>query len=238
MPEGICLNSEAINLLLFHNLIVLFSNRAHPAAQVQSSFLYKRRSWGDDRHFFYKYLVELIFVSRRGPVYLHILLNPHSYHHVRGNCSLQQNLDKDNKHPFWTGLKLENYYFFTFTFSRPEVRKLLLFYVFTFSRPEVRKLFRIYVFTFSRPEVRKLFRIYVFTFSRPEVRKLFRIYFFTFSRPEVRKLFRIYVFTFSRLWSWKSIPYFDGVVQDCSNSSELLIHWSYCSIALRLRNME
>ena len=38
-----------------------------------------------------------------------------------------------------TGLKLENYYFFTFTFSRPEVRKLLLFYVFTFSRPEVRK---------------------------------------------------------------------------------------------------
>ena len=54
---------------------------------------------------------------------------------------------------------LENYYFFTFTFSRPEVRKLLLFYVFTFSRPEVRKLFRIYVFTFSRPEVGKLFHI-------------------------------------------------------------------------------
>ena len=90
-----------------------------------------------------------------------------------------------------TGLKLENYYFFTFTFSRPEVRKLLLFYVFTFSRPEVRKLFRIYVFTFSRPEVRKLFRIYFFTFSRPEVRKLFRIYVFTFSRPEVGKLFHI-----------------------------------------------
>ena len=42
-----------------------------------------------------------------------------------------------------TGLKLENYYFFTFTFSRPEVRKLLLFYVFTFSRPEVGKLFHI-----------------------------------------------------------------------------------------------
>ena len=90
-----------------------------------------------------------------------------------------------------TGLKLENYYFFTFTFSRPEVRKLLLFYVFTFSRPEVRKLFRIYVFTFSRPEVRKLFRIYFFTFSRPEARKLFRIYVFTFSRPEVGKLFHI-----------------------------------------------
>ena len=68
-----------------------------------------------------------------------------------------------------TGLKLENYYFFTFTFSRPEVRKLFRIYVFTFSRPEVRKLFRIYFFTFSRPEVRKLFRIYVFTFSRPEV---------------------------------------------------------------------
>ena len=58
-----------------------------------------------------------------------------------------------------TGLKLENYYFFTFTFSRPEVRKLLLFYVFTFSRPEVRKLFRIYFFTFSPPEVGKLFHI-------------------------------------------------------------------------------
>ena len=103
-----------------------------------------------------------------------------------------------------TGLKLENYYFFTFTFSRPEVRKL----------------FRIYVFTFSRPEVRKLFRIYFFTFSRPEVGKLFLIHFFTFSRPEVGKLFRIYVFTFST-WSWKIIPYFDGLVQDCSNSSEL-----------------
>ena len=93
-----------------------------------------------------------------------------------------------------TGLKLENYYFFTFTFSRPEVRKLLLFYVFTFSRPEVRKLFRIYFFTFSRPEVRKLFRIYFFTFSRPEVRKLFRIYVFIFSRPEVGKLFRTFSF--------------------------------------------
>ena len=97
-----------------------------------------------------------------------------------------------------TGLKLENYYFFTFTFSRPEVRKLLLFYVFTFSRPEVRKLLLFYVFTFSRPEVRKLLLFYVFTFSRPEVRKLFRIYVFTFSRPEVRKLLLFYVFTFSR----------------------------------------
>ena len=100
-------------------------------------------------------------------------------------------LSFNEKDHFRTGLKLENYYFFTFTFSRPEVRKLLLFYVFTFSRPEVRKLFRIYVFTFSRPEVGKLFRIYVFTFSRPEVRKLFRIYVFTFSRPEVGKLFHI-----------------------------------------------
>ena len=63
---------------------------------------------------------------------------------------------------FVTGLKLENYYFFTFTFSRPEVRKLLLFYFFIFSRPEVWKLFRIYVFTFSRPEVGKLFRTFSF----------------------------------------------------------------------------
>ena len=46
------------------------------------------------------------------------------------------------------------------------------------------------------------------------------------------------LFHFFSTWSWKTIPYFDGVVQDCSNSSELLIHWSYCSIALRLRNME
>ena len=74
-----------------------------------------------------------------------------------------------------TGLKLENYNFFTFTFSRPEVRKLLLFYVFTFSRPEVRKLLLFYVFTFSRPEVRKLLLFYVFIFSRPEVGKLFHI---------------------------------------------------------------
>ena len=97
-----------------------------------------------------------------------------------------------------TGLKLENYYFFTFTFSRPEVRKLLLFYVFTFSRPEVRKLLLFYVFTFSRPEVRKLLLFYVFTFSRPEVRKSLLFYVFTFSRPEVRKLLLFYVFTFSR----------------------------------------
>ena len=91
---------------------------------------------------------------------------------------------------FMTGLKLENYYVFTFTFSWPEVGKLFLIYFFTFS------------------------------FSWPEVGKLFLIYFFTFSRPEVGKLFRIYVFTFST-WSWKIIPYFDGLVQDCSNSSEL-----------------
>ena len=72
--------------------------------------------------------------------------------------------ESSNDSQKWTDLKLENYYFFTFTFSRPEVGKLLLFYVFTFSRPEVRKLLLFYVFTFSRPEVRKLFRIYVFTF--------------------------------------------------------------------------
>ena len=46
-----------------------------------------------------------------------------------------------------TGLKLENYYFFTFTFSRPEVGKLLLFYFFTFSRPEVGKLLLFYFFS-------------------------------------------------------------------------------------------
>ena len=68
-------------------------------------------------------------------------------------------IDCWHNHQLLTGLKLENYYLFTFTFSRPEVRKLLLFYVFTFSRPEVRKLFHIYVFTFSRPEVGKLFHI-------------------------------------------------------------------------------
>ena len=112
-----------------------------------------------------------------------------------GPCEQQ---DQDSLQWPLTGLKLENYYFFTFTFSRPEVRKLLLFYVFTFSRPEVGKLLLFYVFTFSRPEVGILFRIYVFTFSRPEVGKLFRIYVFIFSRPEVGKLFRIYVFIFSR----------------------------------------
>ena len=129
--------------------------------------------------------------------------------------------------PELTGLKLENYYFFTFTFSRPEVRKLLLFYVFTFSRPEVRKLLLFYVFTFSRPEVRKLLLFYFYFFSTLKLEKYYfftfllfldlklenyyffpfllfldlkleNYYFFTFSRPEVRKLFRIYVFTFSR----------------------------------------
>ena len=71
----------------------------------------------------------------------------------------------------------------------------------------------------DRPEVRSYY-FFTFTLSWPEVGKLFLIYFFTFSRPEVGKLFRIYVFTFST-WSWKIIPYFDGLVQDCSNSSEL-----------------
>ena len=39
-----------------------------------------------------------------------------------------------------TGLKLENYYFFTFSFSRLEVGKLFRIYFFTFSRTEVGKL--------------------------------------------------------------------------------------------------
>ena len=137
-----------------------------------------------------------------------------------------------------TGLKLENYYFFTFTFSRPEVRKLLLFYVFTFSRPEVRKLLLFYVFTFSRPEVGKLLLFYVFTFSRPEVRKLLLFYVFTFSRPEVGKLllFTLFldlkleyysVFTFLLFLDLK-LEYYSVFtfllfldLQDCSNSSEL-----------------
>ena len=129
-----------------------------------------------------------------------------------------------------TGLKLENYYFFTFTFSRPEVGKLLLFYVFTFSRPEVRKLLLFYVFTFSRPEVGKLFCIYVFTFSRPEVGKLFPIYSISTWSWKIIPYLRFYFFS---TWSWKIIPdlrfyffstsswkiisYFDGFVQDCSN---------------------
>ena len=75
-----------------------------------------------------------------------------------------------------TGLKLENYYFFTFTFSWPEVGKLFLIYFFTFSFswPEVGKLFLIYFFTFSRPEVGKLFRIYVFLDLNLENYSIFR----------------------------------------------------------------
>ena len=52
---------------------------------------------------------------------------------VRNRCQCRYN----------TGLKLENYYFFTFSFSRPEVGKLFRIYVFTFSRPEVGKLFHV-----------------------------------------------------------------------------------------------
>ena len=55
---------------------------------------------------------------------------------------------------------------YVFTFSQPEVG-ILFPRFFTFSRPEVRKLLLFYVFTFSRPEVRKLLLFYVFTFSRP-----------------------------------------------------------------------
>ena len=88
---------------------------------------------------------------------------------------------------------------------------------------------------FYRPEVRKLLLFYVFTFSRPEVRKLLLFYVITYY---IKLEHYSALFHFFSTWSWKTIPYFDGVVQDCSDSSELLIHWSYCSIALRLRNME
>ena len=85
-----------------------------------------------------------------------------------------------------TGLKLENYYFFTFTFSRPEVKKLLLFLLFLDLKLENYSVFMFLLFLDL-----KLENYSVFTFSRPEVRKLFRIYVFTFSRPEVGKLFHI-----------------------------------------------
>ena len=65
-----------------------------------------------------------------------------------------------------TTLKLENYYFFTFTFSRPEVGKLLPIYFFTFSRPEVGKLLPIYFFTFSRP-ARLISTMHGLSFSIP-----------------------------------------------------------------------
>ena len=106
-----------------------------------------------------------------------------------------------------TGLKLENYYFFTFTFSWPEVGKLFHIYFF-------------FTFSFSWPEVGKLFHIYFFTFSQTEVGKLFRSYVFTFSRPEVGKLFHI-------------------SMAKCKTAvTPLLIHWSYCSLALSHQNME
>ena len=106
-----------------------------------------------------------------------------------------------------TGLKLENYYFFTFIFSWPEVGKLFHIYFF-------------FTFSFSWPEVGKLFHIYFFTFSQTEVGKLFCSYVFTFSRPEVGKLFHI-------------------SMAKCKTAvTPLLIHWSYCSLALSHQNME
>ena len=89
---------------------------------------------------------------------------------------------------YQTGLKLENYYFFTFTFSRPEVRKLLLFYVFTFSRPEVRKLLLFY------------FRFFFSTWSWKIIPYLL---FSTWSWNIIPYL-RFYFFS---TWSWNIIPY-------------------------------
>ena len=112
-----------------------------------------------------------------------------------------------------TGLKLENYYFFTFTFSWPEVGKLFLIYFFTFS--------------FSWPEVGKLFLIYFFTFSWPEVGKLFLIYFFTFSRPEVGKLFRIYVFLDLNLENYSIFRWLSArlqLLQRISNGITAVLH--------------
>ena len=142
--------------------------------------------------------------------------NPHHY----WNVVYRQVLELMQMHPkerlrrviliasrYSNGLKLENYYFFTFTFSWPEVGKLFHIYFF-------------FTFSFSWPEVGKLFHIYFFTFSQTEVGKLFRSYVFTFSRPEVGKLFHI-------------------SMAKCKTAvTPLLIHWSYCSLALSHQNME
>ena len=88
------------------------------------------------------------------------------------------------------------------------------------------------------PEVRKLLLFLLLLFSRPEVRKLLPFYVFYFYSTWSKKIIPYLRFYFFSTWSWKIITYFEGVVQYCSNSSELAIHWSYCSLALRHRNME
>ena len=93
-----------------------------------------------------------------------------------------------------TGLKLENYYFFTFTFSWPEVGKSFHIYFFTFS--------------LSWPEVGKLFHIYFFTFSWTEVGKLLLIYFYFFLTWSWKIIpYLLFYFFFVLTWSWKIIPY-------------------------------
>ena len=104
-----------------------------------------------------------------------------------------------------TGLKLENCYFITFTFSWPEVWKVFFIYVFTFS--------------FFWPEVGKVFLIYFFLLFLDL--KLENYSLFTFLLFLDLKLENYSVFTFLSTWILKIIPYFDGLVQDCSNSSEL-----------------
>ena len=107
-------------------------------------------------------------------------------------------------------------------FHRPEVRKLLLFYFYFFLTWswKIIPYLLFFTFSFSWPEVGKLFHIYFFTFSQTEVGKLFRSYVFTFSRPEVGKLFHI-------------------SMAKCKTAvTPLLIHWSYCSLALSHQNME
>ena len=140
------------------------------------------------------------------------------------------------KSEYHTGLKLENYYFFTFTFLD---LKLENYYFFTFLLFLDLKLENYSVFTFLLFLDLKLENYSVFTFLLFHDLKLENYSVFTFLLFLDLKLENYSaLFHFFSTWSWKTIPYFDGVVQDCSNSSELLTHWSYCSIALRHRNME
>ena len=147
-------------------------------------------------------------------VYFRIQLGMEGHSHQITSTGIDADASKGETSPGYFNSKS--------VFHRPEVRKLLLFYFYFFLTWswKIIPYLLFFTFSFSWPEVGKLFHIYFFTFSQTEVGKLFRSYVFTFSRPEVGKLFHI-------------------SMAKCKTAvTPLLIHWSYCSLALSHQNME
>ena len=89
-----------------------------------------------------------------------------------------------------TGLKLENYYFFTFTFSRPEVRKLLLFLLFLDLKLENYPVFTFLLFLDLKLENYSVFTFLLFLDLKLENYSVFTFLLFLDLKLENYSIFR------------------------------------------------